>query len=195
MVTFQKKLCRTLSTVVRVRERRVPSKLARHFSQDEVELPSQVPTTLCGDVQSTEAAIDCSVRVLQKQRMCVGPFDNMAIKHPITARKSWSRPIAFSTPCRGMMPCHVSLISPSLNSVSFVFRLLAVPLSLPVPHCHRYELGGARGNPCRSAAYSTKLPQMWRLLAANLAALIRQRTKSHCQCYHQRGYPYQLQPS
>lgn len=45
--------------------------------------------------------------------------------------------------------------------------LLALPLSLPLPHSHRHELSLPRRHSERSAARSVQLPTMWRLRAAH----------------------------
>lgn len=44
-------------------------------------------------------------------------------------------------------------------------RILAVPLSLPVSHCHRNEPYSASGNTRRPAAGAAHVPHLWRSLA------------------------------
>lgn len=55
---------------------------------------------------------------------------------------------------------------------SYVRRLLAVPLSLPVPHRDRHEPGAARGHARGPSAGARKLPAVRRLLTAGQPTLI-----------------------
>ena len=51
------------------------------------------------------------------------------------------------------------------------FRILAVPLSLPVPHTHRNELDSARWNSRGSSAGAAELPKMRGPSTADNAAI------------------------
>lgn len=62
----------------------------------------------------------------------------------------------------------------TINEI-FVFRLVVIPLSLPVPHCHRYESHHPCRNAKRSTSSTTNFPKMWEPLATYNVPLTKKR--------------------
>lgn len=66
------------------------------------------------------------------------------------------------------------------NRTCFCCRLLAFPLSLPVPHRHRHEPGITRGHARWSAARAARLPPLRRLPATSHVTLIALPPLTYC---------------
>lgn len=66
------------------------------------------------------------------------------------------------------------------NRTCFCCRLLAVPLSLPVPHRDRHEPGTARGHTRGSAASAARLPPLRRLPTPSHVTLITLPPLTYC---------------